>query len=247
MLKLKNIKKSFGDLHVLKGVDLDVGKGEIVSIIGPSGSGKSTLLRTVNFLGPADQGEIQLGSMSLDSTNYKEKHARTIRKKASMVFQHYNLFNNKTVLENVTEGLKINSKKSNEDIHGLGVNLLNKVGLSDKLNSYPAELSGGQKQRVGIARALAQEPDIILFDEPTSALDPELIGEVLNVIRDLSKQDVSMLIVTHEMDFAREISDRIVFMDNGLIEVEGTPDQVFGTTENTRLQSFLGRFRKGTN
>lgn len=240
MLKLKNVKKSFGDNEVLTGIDLSLKRGEIISIIGSSGSGKSTLLRLVNFLEKADEGHMMLNGSDYDMTNVSEKDKREIRKTASMVFQNYNLFKNKTALENITEGLIINGTDKKQ-ARAIGLALLDKVGLSDKSDSYPSQLSGGQQQRVGIARAMALKPEVILFDEPTSALDPELVGEVLEVIKTFSKEDISMMIVTHEMAFAREISDRVIFMDNGVICEEGSPDYIFEQSDNVRLKSFIRR------
>ncbi len=241
MLELINVKKSFGKNEVLKGIDLKLEKGEILSIIGSSGSGKSTLLRLVNFLEQADGGRMVINGSEYDMKSVSDKDKRSIRKTASMVFQNYNLFKNKTALENITEGLILSGteKKSAEKT---GLELLEKIGLSDKAGSYPSQLSGGQQQRVGIARAMALMPDIILFDEPTSALDPELVGEVLDVIKSLSKEDISMIIVTHEMEFAREISDRVIFMDGGVIADEGSPDYIFGQSDNFRLRSFIKRY-----
>jgi len=241
MLKISQVKKSFGNVQVLKGIDLEVQKGEIVSIIGPSGSGKSTLLRTINFLEEADSGILKLGSIKTSMNKASNRTKIEARKTAAMVFQNYNLFKNKTALENLSEGLIASHGLIAQEAKKIAKEQLKKVGLEGFEDSMPSQLSGGQKQRVGIARALALKPDVILFDEPTSALDPELVGEVLNVIKDLSKENITMIIVTHEMDFAREISDRIVFMDDGLVVMEGTPSQVFSSNDNIRLKSFLKR------
>ncbi len=239
MLKLENVKKSFGDLTVLKGVDLEIQKGEIVSIIGPSGSGKSTLLRTINFLEIAEHGVLNFKELSLNMNSVTEKMKLKIRNDIGMVFQHYNLFNNKTALENVSESLIVTRGIKKADANAKAMTYLEKVGLKDKADAYPHTLSGGQKQRVAIARTLAQEPEVILFDEPTSALDPELVGEVLHAIRNLASSKTTMVIVTHEMGFAREISDRVIFMDEGLIAAQGVPDDIFKGASNERLSKFL--------
>jgi len=239
MITLKNVHKQFGELEVLKGIDLTINKGEIISIIGSSGSGKSTLLRIINCLENANDGQIQFGDRLFDLKSMKEKEKRQLRKKASMVFQNYNLFRHKTALENVIEGLLIDGVDKHEAI-AIGRTLLDKVGLNDKLDSYPSQLSGGQQQRVGIARAMAIKPDVILFDEPTSALDPELVQEVLTVIKGLADESITMICVTHEMEFAREISDRVIFMSGGVIEVETEPEELYNS-DNKLLQSFLGK------
>lgn len=239
MIQLTGVHKQFGDLKVLKGVDLTIKKGEIVSIIGSSGSGKSTLLRIMNCLESADKGKMYLNDQYYDLAKLKTQDKRGIRKQASMVFQNYNLFRHKTALENVMEGLLVDGV-SKKDAADVGKHLLEKVGLKDKLNSYPSQLSGGQMQRVGIARAMALKPEVILLDEPTSALDPELILEVLNVIRSLASESITMVIVTHEMKFARDISDRMIYMNEGVIEEEGTPSEIFDSN-NRKLQAFLGQ------
>ncbi len=239
MITLKNVHKQFGELEVLKGIDLTINKGEIISIIGSSGSGKSTLLRIINCLENANDGEIRFGDQLFDLKSMKEKEKRQLRKKASMVFQNYNLFRHKTALENVIEGLLIDGVDKHEAI-AIGKKLLEKVGLNDKFDSYPSQLSGGQQQRVGIARAMAIKPDVILFDEPTSALDPELVQEVLTVIKSLADESITMICVTHEMEFAREISDRVIFMSGGVIEVETKPEELYNS-DNKLLQSFLGK------
>jgi len=241
MLKINQVKKSFGEVEVLKGIDLQVDKGEIVTVIGPSGSGKSTLLRTINFLEVADSGSLVLGDVELNMHKASGKEKQNVRKKAAMVFQNYNLFRNKSVLENVMEGLIVNGIYKKDKAKEVALRHLEQVGLSDFIHSMPSQLSGGQKQRVGIARAMALKPEVILFDEPTSALDPELVGEVLSVIKNLTDEDITMIIVTHEMAFAKEISDKIVFMDDGLIVEEGTPEYVFKESSNLRLRSFLKR------
>lgn len=238
MIAIRNFHKSFGDLKVIKGIDLDIEKGEIVTIIGSSGSGKSTLLRMINCLEEVDEGVLTLNNETYDLSRVSEKDKKNIRKQASMVFQNYNLFKHKTAIENVMEGLII-SGKNKAVSYDTAKNLLIKVGLEDKLNSYPSQLSGGQQQRVGIARAMALKPEVILFDEPTSALDPELVGEVLEVIRELSKEDTTMIIVTHEMNFAKEISDKVIFLEKGRIGKLGSPDEVFRKTDNLVLNRFL--------
>lgn len=238
MISIRNFYKSFGDLKVIKGINLDIKKGEIVTIIGSSGSGKSTLLRMINALEAVDEGILTLNDVTYDLSRVSEKDKKIIRKQASMVFQNYNLFKHKTAIENVMEGLII-SGKNKAVSYDTAKNLLIRVGLGDKLENYPSELSGGQQQRVGIARAMALKPEVILFDEPTSALDPELVGEVLEVIRDLSKENTTMIIVTHEMKFAKEISDQVIFLEKGRIGMKGTPEEIFSKTDNLTLNRFL--------
>lgn len=222
MLKMNGIRKSFGPLEVLQGVDLTVTKGEVVCIIGPSGSGKSTLLRTINQLEVLDDGQIQ----------YHGTHI-------GMVFQRFNLFPHMTVLENVTTGLLHVKGLRKKEAHAKGLHYLEKVGLREKAEAYPEMLSGGQQQRVAIARALALEPELMLFDEPTSALDPELVREVLEVMKTLAEEQVTMIVVTHEMGFAKEVANRVLFMDNGKIVEEGTPEQLFSTATQVRTREFL--------
>ncbi|MBR0596779.1 amino acid ABC transporter ATP-binding protein [Clostridiales bacterium BAD-6] len=248
MIRVENLHKSFQSLNVLKGINLSVAKGEIVSIIGPSGSGKSTLLRCLNHLEVADKGSISFEGQYIakeDSTGkavYKSnKEVLSICSNIGMVFQNFNLFPHKSVLRNIIEAPVMVKGKSKAEAEKTAEDLLTKVGLLDKKNAYPGQLSGGQKQRVAIARALAMEPDIMLFDEPTSALDPELIGEVLQVIKKLAEERMTMIIVTHEMNFAREISDRIVFMDDGQIVVDGVPDDIFVNPEHPRIRTFLNK------
>ncbi|MGN7478823.1 amino acid ABC transporter ATP-binding protein [Solibacillus silvestris] len=241
MIKLENLQKSFGKLDVLKGIHLEVNKGDIISILGPSGSGKTTLLRCINFLEKANEGTISIDRLSVDAKNASKKDIIALRKKTAMVFQSYNLFQHKTVLQNITEGLLIVQKKSAKEAKEIALELLKKVGLEQKANVYPSALSGGQQQRVGIARALALNPEVILFDEPTSALDPELVGEVLDVIRKIAKSGITMIIVTHEMNFAREVSNRIVFMDGGVILEEAEPHIIFNAPKHERTKQFLKR------
>lgn len=238
MLELKEIHKSFGPLHVLKGVSMDVDEGEVVVIIGASGSGKSTLLRCINFLETVDSGDIFLEGKLIHRTN---RDINEVRREVGMVFQHFNLFPHMSVLQNVIEGpTQVKGMPERRAVE-LAKQLLEKVGLADKINEYPQRLSGGQKQRVAIARALAMEPKVMLFDEPTSALDPELVGEVIMVMKELAMDGMTMVVVTHEMWFAKEAADRVVFMDDGMILEEGTPDQIFSSPEQERTQSFLSR------
>lgn len=246
IIKVENLHKSFHSLDVLKGISLKVNKGEIVSIIGPSGSGKSTLLRCLNHLEVADKGSISFEDKYIAKADKNgkaiyanNKEVLKICSNLGMVFQNFNLFPHKSVIENVIEAPIIVKGQSKEEAEKKGIELLVKVGLLDKKDAYPGQLSGGQKQRVAIARALAMDPEIMLFDEPTSALDPELIGEVLQVIKRLAEERMTMIIVTHEMNFAKEISDRIIFMDDGQIIVDGVPDDIFVNPEHPRIQTFL--------
>ena len=242
MVKVENLKLSFGKNEVLKGINFKIEKGQVISIIGPSGSGKSTFLRSLNFLETASSGTITFGNETFDLSKINKKDINRLRKNTTMVFQNYNLFKNKTALENVIEGLLIVKKMNRNEAIEIGLKMLEKVGLKDKAEFYPNQLSGGQQQRVGIARAVAMSPEVILLDEPTSALDPELIGEVLKVIKDMVKENMTMIIVTHEMQFAREVSDYIVFMDGGTIVTEGKPEEIFINSKNQRLQNFLKRY-----
>jgi glutamine transport system ATP-binding protein len=237
MIQIKNLHKSFGALEVIKGVDLDVRAGEVVCIIGPSGSGKSTVLRCINRLEVPTSGQIIVDGHDIMA---KETNINMIRTEAGMVFQQFNLFPHMTVLANVTLGpLKVRSMAKAE-ADRLGRELLKKVGLADKAANYPDQLSGGQKQRVAIARALALQPKVILFDEPTSALDPELVGEVLEVMKRLAQEGMTMVVVTHEMGFAREVADRVLFIDQGRIQEQGPPVEFFTNPKNERLKEFLG-------
>lgn len=250
LLEMKNIKKEFNGQSVLKDISLQVKEGEIVSIIGPSGSGKSTLLRCATMLTDIDSGEISyMGKRSVWMENGKTvvpsgKQLKEIRSCFGLVFQNFNLFPHYSVIKNITDAPIHVQKRKKEEVYREARELLAKMGLSDKENAYPCQLSGGQCQRVAIARALALNPKILFFDEPTSALDPELIGEVLRVIRSLADLHITMVIVTHEMNFAKDISDRVIFMDQGVIAVEGTPQQVF-SSENARMREFLGKFHQG--
>ncbi|MFS0837460.1 amino acid ABC transporter ATP-binding protein [Paenibacillus sp. 1P03SA] len=241
MIKLTGIQKSFGKQEVLKSIDLTVHKGEVVVILGPSGSGKTTLLRCINFLEKPNAGEVTIGDFTVDCKRSGRKDIHTLRKKTAMVFQQYNLFKHKTVLENVMEGLVVAQKLPKDEARARSAEVLLKVGLSGKLDAYPSQLSGGQQQRVGIARALALNPEVILFDEPTSALDPELVGEVLAVIRKIAKEGITMIVVTHEMGFAREVSNHVVFMDGGVIVEEGPPGELFNAPKEERTRQFLKR------
>lgn len=241
MIELKNIHKSFGRQEVLKGIHLTVRKGDVVVILGPSGSGKTTLLRCINFLERPNDGEVAIGDFRVQCKHPSKTDILTLRRKTAMVFQHYNLFKHKTVLENVMEGLVVVQKLPKDAAREKSLQMLEKVGLSHKVDAYPVELSGGQQQRVGIARALALGPEVILFDEPTSALDPELVGEVLGVIRKIAREGVTMIVVTHEMGFARDVSNHVVFMDDGKIIEEGKPDDIFVRPREERTKQFLKR------
>lgn len=237
MINIKNIHKKFGKLHVLKGIDLHVAEKEVVVIIGPSGSGKSTLLRCINFLEEPTEGEVVVDGIPLDS----EANVNKVRIEVGMVFQRFNLFPHKTVLENVILAPMQVRKLSKAEAEKIALDLLDKVGLGDKPGAYPEQLSGGQQQRVAIARALAMRPRIMLFDEPTSALDPEMVNEVLDVMKSLAHEGMTMAIVTHEMGFAREVGDRVIFMDEGRIVEEGTPEEIFTAAKEERTQAFLSK------
>lgn len=238
MIYVKDLNKSFGKNEVLKGIDEHIAKGEVVVVIGPSGSGKSTFLRCLNLLEVPTSGTITFEGKDITS---KATDINKMREKMGMVFQQFNLFPHKTVKQNICLAPMRVKKMSNEQAEAKVKELLNKVGLIDKIDAYPASLSGGQKQRIAIARALAMEPDVMLFDEPTSALDPEMVGEVLNVMKDLAKEGMTMVVVTHEMGFAREVGDRILFMDGGKIVEQGTPDEIFKNPKNPRTIDFLSK------
>ncbi len=238
MIKVTGLNKYFGKLHVLKDIDLKVDRSEVVVIIGASGSGKSTLLRCINYLEKFKKGNIYIDGEEVVGI---ESKINIMRQKVGMVFQRFNLFPHMTALENVMEGPVQVKKMEKERAKKLALDLLDKVGLSDKPNSYPSQLSGGQQQRVAIARALAMEPEVMLFDEPTSALDPELVGEVLQVMKDLAKEGMTMVIVTHEMGFAKEVADRVIYVDEGSIVEEGCPIEIFENPQNLRTQSFLSK------
>lgn len=242
MLELKNIHKSFQKNEVLKGVNLKVEKGDVVVILGASGSGKTTLLRSITFLERADKGEILLDGQTLDVQKAGRKEIHKLRKKTGFVFQNYCLFQNKTALENVTEGLIIGRKVPRAEAVRIAKEALDKVGLSDRYDYYPSQLSGGQQQRVGIARAIAVQPEVILFDEPTSALDPELVNGILAIMKQLAKEGSTMVIVTHEMTFAQDVATRVVYMDGGEVVEEGTPRDIFSHPKDERTRHFLRRF-----
>lgn len=241
MVELKNIHKSFGSNHILKGVNMGIGKGEVVVILGPSGSGKTTLLRTINFLDAADEGTISVSGFEVDAKKHSKSQVIELRRKTAMVFQNYNLFANKTILENVMEGLVTVKKFKKSDAKEMSLEILKKVGLEQRCDFYPAQLSGGQQQRAGIARALILDPDVILFDEPTSALDPELVGEVLNTIKAVAQTGITMIVVTHEIAFAREVASRVVFMEGGVVVEEGKPEEILVAPKHPSTQRFLKR------
>ncbi|WP_410768652.1 amino acid ABC transporter ATP-binding protein [Fontibacillus sp. BL9] len=238
MITVKNLHKKFGQLHILKGIDLEIAKGEVVVVIGPSGSGKSTFLRCLNLLEEPTEGEITFEGQSITE---KRHDINKTREKMGMVFQQFNLFPHKSVIDNITMAPIRVKKTEKGKAEILAMDLLRTVGLEDKRDAYPSQLSGGQKQRIAIARALAMEPHVMLFDEPTSALDPEMVGEVLDVMKNLADKGMTMVIVTHEMGFAREVGDRILFMDQGVIMEQGTPQDVFGAPKHQRTQDFLSK------
>ena len=240
VLTMKNVKKSFGDVQVLRDISLTVDEGQVLAIIGPSGSGKSTLLRCINLLENPTSGQILYHGENVTGRGY---NIPTYRSRVGMVFQSFNLFNNMTVLENCIVGQVKVLKKSREDAKQHALYYLEKVGMTPYINAKPRQLSGGQKQRVAIARALAMDPEVLLFDEPTSALDPEMVGEVLNVMQSLAQEGMTMLVVTHEMAFARDVSNHVVFMSQGVISEEGTPEEVFGNPQKQETRDFLARFR----
>jgi len=244
MIEARDIQKSFGDHHVLKGLDLTVDKGQVTVIIGPSGSGKTTLLRCLNLLEIPTHGMLRIGDTSLtfqENVSLKQTDILTLRRKSGMVFQAYNLFPHMTVLQNIMEGPVIVQKQEKDQAKKTALQLLEKVGLSDKANAYPDQLSGGQQQRVGIARAMAVNPEVLLFDEPTSALDPELVGEVLKVMKELALEGMTMAIVTHEMTFAEEVADQVVLLDQGKILEQGKPSELFNHPKHERTNAFLSR------
>ncbi len=239
LLRVDNIRKAFGDQPVLRDVSLEVDKGDVVAILGPSGSGKTTLLRCLNFLERADGGTLTFDGETFDLHQTAKRDVARLRRKTAFVFQSYNLFLNRTALGNIMEGLVIARKMPRAEAKAIGMKMLEKVGLADRADAYPAELSGGQQQRVAIARALASAPEIIYFDEPTSALDPELTGEVLSVMRDLAQEGMTMLVVTHEMGFARNVSNKVAFMENGVIVEEGASKAFFDHPKEARTRAFL--------
>ena len=239
MLEVRDIRKAFGNQEVLSGISFSIEKGDVAVILGPSGSGKTTLLRCLEFFEQADSGEVLFDDIDVDLRNVTKGQIKAIRQKTAFVFQNYNLFNNKTALENVLEGLVIGRKIPKKEAESIAKEALDKVGLIDKYDYYPGQLSGGQQQRVGIARAIALSPEIILFDEPTSALDPEMVGEVLQVMKDLAKDGMTMVVVTHEMGFAKEVCKRVIFMAEGKIVEEGAPDDIFTNPKHERTRNFL--------
>lgn len=238
MIEVKGLTKSFGDLEVLKGIDVHISPGEVVCVIGPSGSGKSTFIRCLNRLEEPTSGEIYLDDELVNGPNV---NIDKIRAKMGMVFQHFNLFPHLKIIDNITLAPVLLKKMTKQEATKKAMELLEIVGLSDKANDYPASLSGGQKQRVAIARTLGMNPEVILFDEPTSALDPEMVGEVLNVMDELAKTGMTMVIVTHEMGFAREVADRVLFIDEGVIMASGTPEEIFENPSNERMKTFLSK------
>lgn len=239
MLEVRELKKSFRDQEILKGIDLTVEKGDVVAVIGPSGAGKTTLLRCINFLEKADSGTMTFDGADYDLGNMKKKDILSLRQKTGFVFQSYNLFRNKTALQNITEGLIVARKMVKEPAVAIAEEMLEKVGLLDKRDSYPSQLSGGQQQRVAIARAMATDPEIIYFDEPTSALDPELTGEVLTVMRRLAEEGMTMLVVTHELGFARSVADKVVFMEDGQVVESAPAGEFFAAPKTGRAKEFL--------
>ena len=238
MIKVENLTKSFGELEVLKGINQEIKDGEVVVVIGPSGSGKSTFLRCLNLLEEPTSGKIFVDDEEITS---KDIDINKVREEMGMVFQSFNLFNNLNIIDNITLAPTLVKKMEKDQAEKKAMELLERVGLPDKRDSYPKSLSGGQKQRIAIARALAMNPTVMLFDEPTSALDPEMVGEVLDIMKDLAKEGMTMVVVTHEMGFAREVGDRILFMDGGYIVEEGSPEEVFGNPQNERTQNFLAK------
>lgn len=241
MIKLNNIHKRFGETEVLKGIDLEIKQGEIIVIIGSSGTGKSTLLRCVNFLEHADKGQITIDDVSVDSEKHSQAEVLALRRKTGFVFQNYALFSHMTARQNIAEGLMTVRGWKKADALARSQQILDDIGLSDKGDSYPAALSGGQQQRVGIGRAMALQPELLLFDEPTSALDPEWVGEVLSLMKQLATQHQTMLVVTHEMQFAKEVADRVIFMAEGNIVEQGSPRDIFDNPRDPKLKKFLNQ------
>ena len=244
MIKISNLSKKFGKLAVLKDINFTVEKGEIIVIIGPSGTGKSTLLRCLNYLETPTTGQIEIGNVNIDAVNHKQKEVTALRQQSSFVFQNYSLFANKTAIQNVAESLITVWKMPSSSALQIAKDILIKVGLADKLDAYPSHLSGGQQQRVGIARAMAAKGEVILFDEPTSALDPEWVDEVLAVMKQLAVERQTMIVVTHEMQFAKEVADRVIFMEDGYIVEQGSPQQIFDNPQHERTKSFVKRALK---
>src|SRR5574344_138155 len=241
MIEIKNITKSFNGIKVLDNINLSINKGDVVAIIGPSGTGKSTLLRCIDLLEKPDDGLIQIDEFQMNYINNKKKDEIQLRKYTAMVFQQFNLFNKKTAIENVMEGLTVVKKLNKHDARNIAEQELALVGLEDRMNYYPQHLSGGQQQRVAIARALAMQPQLLLLDEPTSALDPELVGEVLQTIKKIAQDGYTMILVSHEMSFVREVATKVIFIEKGKIVESGTPDQIFNAPQSIRTKEFLAR------
>ena len=242
LVKVEHLYKEFDEnTKVLEDINLTINKNEVIAILGPSGTGKSTLLRCLNYLTVPTKGKITIGDVTVDAQNHTKKDVIELRKHSSMVFQGYNLFKNKTALENVMEALTVVQKKSKAEAEKIALELLDKVGMSERKDFYPSKLSGGQQQRVGIARALAVNPNVVLFDEPTSALDPEMVGEVLELMKQLAREGMTMVVVTHEMGFAKEVGSRVIFIDSGQIKEQAKPDEFFDHPKDLRLQEFLSK------
>ena len=244
MLEIRNLQKSFGDLRVLKGIDLAIHKGDVVAVLGSSGSGKTTLLRCMNFLEHADEGTMLFDGQKVELNHITHAEVHALRRRTGFVFQNYNLFANKTALQNVTEGLVIARKMDKRKAEEIARAALDKVGMLDRCDHYPSQLSGGQQQRVAIARAIAYDPEILYFDEPTSALDPELTGEVLTVMRQLADEGRTMLVVTHEMDFARHVANRVIFMEDGVIVEQADAETFFTNPQQPRTRAFLQTYKQ---
>lgn len=242
MIKITGIHKRFGDNEVLKGIDLEVEKGEVIVLLGPSGSGKTTFLRCLNFLERADQGNIVISDQEVDVANTNKKEILDLQRKTAMVFQNYALFFNKTAKDNIVMPLVLTRGKTKEEAEKIALELLEQVGLLERKDFYPSQLSGGQQQRIGIARALAMNPEVILFDEPTSALDPELVGQTLELMKEIALQGSTMILVTHEMQFAYDVADKVIFMEKGKVVEQGTPKQIFEAPQEERTKEFLARF-----
>ncbi len=242
MIKLENIEKSYGDLKVLDGISLSIEDGEVVALIGPSGTGKTTLLRSINFLSCADKGTITIGDKTVSCQNASNEDIIEMRRRTGMVFQNYNLFTHMTILENVMEGLVTVQKKSKEEAEAIALREIERVNLLGQIDKYPKELSGGQQQRIGIARAMALNPEVMLLDEPTSSLDPEGSADILKTLQELAKLGTTMILATHEMEFAKYVSDRVVFMEGGRIVEQGPPEQIFNHPKEKRTEDFVRRF-----
>ena len=240
MIEVRNLSKTFGEgTEVLKDISFRINKNDVVAVLGPSGTGKSTMLRCLNYLCVPTTGTIRIGDVTVDAAHHTKAEVRNLRRQSAMVFQSYNLFKNKTAKENVMEALVTVQKKPKAEAEEIALKFLKKVGMLDRKDFYPSKMSGGQQQRVGIARALAVNPNVLLFDEPTSALDPELVGEVLNTIKQLAEEETTMILVTHEIRFARNVANRILFMDGGRIAADGTPEEIIDDPQNPRLRQFL--------